>query len=262
MTYGKILNRMKELKPVVHCIGNDISTAATANLLLAAGARPVMTYAPQETEEISCSSSATVLNCGTPTEEKFKGLLNAAKGTKNHPLVIDPVGVGASRWRKENIKKVFSAAQSDNIIIHCNYSEALALLEEQVTFEGVDSIVSGIAAKTQRSAKLAEKLSAVVIISGRQDVISDGKKTAVVYGGNRIMGLISGSGCMLGALAGAFSVAGEGFETAVTACAFWKKRAEKAYKKTKTPGSFMPALIDSVYEITSQDMEDIKVEYN
>ncbi len=261
MTSGEILIKMKKIKPVVHCIGNDISTAASANLLLAAGARPVMTFAPQETEEISRSSSATVLNCGTPTQEKFDGLINAAKGAKNHPLVIDAVGAGASRWRKENIRKLLMSAQSESLIIHCNYSEATALLENELAFEGVDSVQSDIDAKIQRAKSLAQKLSATVIITGRQDVVSDKRKTAVIYGGNSMMNLISGSGCMLGALAGAFFVAGGGFDTAVATCVFWKKRAEKAFEKSQTPGSFMTALIDSAYEITQRDMEDIKVEY-
>ncbi len=255
----KILRKMREIKPVVHCIGNDISTRDSANLLLAAGRRPVMTFAPQEAEEISAHSRATVLNCGTPTEEKFAGLTAAAKGRQNHPLVIDPVGVGASRWRKEKIKTLLLQAVSPRLIIHCNYSEALALAEDRLEFTGVDSVAGSLTSKEKTAVAVAQKYNATVIITGRQDVISDGKRLAVVYGGSRKTALVSGSGCMLGALLGAFSVAADSFSATVTASAFWKKRAQLADTGVTAPGSFRTALIDSAYIIT--DMEDIQIEY-
>ncbi len=261
MTPEEMLSEMRKIRPVVHCIGNDISTADSANLLLAAGARPVMSYAPREAAEISRHSNATVLNCGTPTEEKFHGLIQALSGAKGHAIVIDPVGAGASRWRRENIKKLLQAAMGEKLIVRCNYSEGLALLEQNAGFEGVDSASSSLPAREKLARQLAVKLAATVVISGREDVISDGSATAVVFGGNPLMGLVSGSGCMLGAVTGAFAAAGNSFEAAVAACVFWKKRREKAGEMAATPGALRTALIDSAYLITPAEMEEIKVEY-
>ena len=129
----KILQLLKEKKPLIHCIGNDISTQASANLLLAVGARPIMTFAPQEAEEISRQCMATTINCGTPTQEKFDGLLSAVKGRSGHPLIIDPVGVGASQWRKDNIFRILKNANVS--VIHCNFSEGLALVQKNTAFE-------------------------------------------------------------------------------------------------------------------------------
>lgn len=259
MNISEILVKMRKKRPLVHCIGNDISTSDTANLLLAAGARPIMSFAPQEAEEISRSCRATALNCGTPTEEKFAGLANAAKGAENHPLVIDPVGAGASLWRKERITALLAAGNTD--IIHCNYSEACALTQTVAEFAGVDSADTRLSQKTSVACGLAEKYGCTVVMTGRQDIVTDGVHTAIVHGGNPQMGLVSGSGCMLGALLAAFATVTDSFSRSVAASAFWKKCAEMAGQRAAAPGSLKTALIDSAYEIQPQQLEEVKIEY-
>lgn len=259
MTASQILCRMCGEKPLIHCISNDIATADTANLLLAAGARPVMSSAPQEAEQISRSCAATSLNCGTPSRENFSGLMAAAKGAQGHPIVIDPVGAGASRWRKENILRLLARAHP--AVIHCNYSEALALLDLSADFQGVDSVAGENDGRIHAAQKLAEKYSCTVVITGRQDIVTDGVRTAAVYGGTSLMSLVSGSGCMLTGLLGAFCTAARPFDAALAACMFWKKCAEKAYEKSHRPGSLRMYLTDVAFEIRPQELEEIKVEY-
>lgn len=255
----KNLQLLRKARPLVHCIGNDISTNPTANLLLAAGARPIMTYAPQEAEEISRLCAATAINCGTPTQEKFEGLLAAVKGRKGHNLIIDPVGAGASGWRKENIEKLLVSA--DTFVIHCNFSEAQALTGTGTSFEGVDSADSEMAIKTATAKALAQKYHCTVVLTGEKDIVTNGQKTAVISGGTSKMSLVSGSGCMLTALLGAFcAVAQDSFSGSVSATVFWKKVAEMATDRAKGPGSFATGLIDCAYEITPRQMEEITVE--
>ena len=259
MRPAETLEKMREICPVVHCIGNDISTADTANLLLAAGARPIMSFAPQEAEDISRACHATAINCGTPTEEKFEGLVNAAKGAENHPLVIDPVGAGASPWRKEKITALLTSGNAD--IIHCNYSEACALTQTAAEFAGVDSADTRLSQKITVACTLAEKYSCTVVMTGRQDIVTDGTHIAVIYGGTDMMRLISGSGCMLGALLAAFAVVDDSFSRATAACAFWKKCGEMAGHRALSPGSMRTLLIDMAYEIQPQQLEEVKIEY-
>ncbi|MBQ8604932.1 MAG: hydroxyethylthiazole kinase [Oscillospiraceae bacterium] len=259
MKIAEILVKMREKRPLVHCIGNDISTADTANLLLAAGARPIMSYAPQEAEEISRACRATVLNCGTPIQEKFDGLANAAKGAANHPVIIDPVGAGASRWRKQNIVTLIENSRVD--IIHCNYSEALALTDTDTAFAGVDSIDDEQSCRITAARALALKYGCTVVMTGRKDIVTDGVKTAVVHGGSSMMSLVSGSGCMLGALLAAFATAGHSFECSVAACAFWKKCAEMAGERAHSPGGLRAALADAAYELQPQRLEEVKIDY-
>jgi len=256
----KNLQLLREKRPLVHCIGNDISTSPTANLLLAAGARPIMTFAPQEAEEISRQCAATTINCGTPTREKFDGLLAAAKGRKGHSLIVDPVGAGASSWRKENIEKLLASA--DISVMHCNFSEALALVHTDSSFEGVDSAQGEMTVKTAVAKALAVKYSCTVVMTGEKDIVTNGEKTAVISGGSHKMSLVSGSGCMLSALLGAFcAVSQDSFSSSVSATVFWKKVAEMAAHKSTSPGSFATALIDCAWEITPQQMEENQIEY-
>lgn len=255
----KNLQLLREKRPLVHCIGNDISTGPTANLLLAAGARPIMTFAPQEAREISRQCAATTINCGTPTQEKFAGLMAAAKGRKDHSLIIDPVGAGASAWRKENIEKLL--AQACVSVIHCNFSEAQALIGTGSSFEGVDSTGGEMAVKTATAKALAKKHHCIVVMTGEKDIVTDGNRTAVISGGSSKMSLVSGSGCMLSALLGAFcAMAQDNFSGSVSATVFWKKVAEMAADRATSPGSFASALLDCAYEITPQQMEEVKIE--
>ena len=253
------LQLLRKRRPLVHCIGNDISTNPTANLLLATGARPIMTFAPQEAEEISRRCTATSINCGTPTQEKFDGLIAAAKGRQAHILIIDPVGAGASRWRKANIERLL--AKTDVSVIHCNFSEGLALAGSNRKFEGVDSTDNRLQIKIATAKAVAEKYNCTVVMTGEKDIVTDSKKTVVVSGGNSMMSLVSGSGCMLSGLLGAFcAVSPTVFDGAVSASKFWKKVAEKSAVTARAPGSFAMALTDNAYLIKPEELEEITVE--
>lgn len=248
----ELLAEILRRKPLVHCISNIVTANDCANLLLAVGASPIMAQAPEEMQDISAKAQAVVLNTGTPSEEKFRACVNAGMtANRNHiPVVLDPVGVGASPWRLTNIQALLYAVRPD--IVRVNYSEANALLGQSAGAQGVDSVASHLESRTELAMQLAKKLGCTVLLSGTEDVISDGDQIKCVTGGSDRMRQITGAGCMLSALCGGFAaVAQTPFEAACAAAAFWKDVAEQAERMTENKGlgSYHMALFDAATQI-------------
>ena len=128
MTRFEALAAIRARKPLLHCISNLVTANDCANLALAVGASPIMAQAPQEMADIAVLASAVVLNTGTPDEAKFTAarLAGAAANRRGIPVVLDPVGVGASPWRLENIRQLLQEVHP--AILRANYGEAAALL--------------------------------------------------------------------------------------------------------------------------------------
>lgn len=262
-----LLKQMRENHPRVHCIANLAAGPDVANILLAAGARPILAQAKEEAGEIAAACAAAVLNFGTPDEEKLKGILAAGLGAKaaGVPVTADPVGAGASSWRKEQTLRLLDSIRPD--VIHCNFSEALALLGETGEFHGVDSAGAGLRERAACARRTAVKYGCVVLLSGEEDVVSDGLRERVVRGGTPAMGLVTGTGCMLSALTGAFlggqkSEERDYFEAAAAAASFWKACGELAWEETKKAGggagTFRVRLFDAAGSIEEwrENIED------
>lgn len=244
----ELLAEIRRKKPLVHCISNIVTANDCANLLLAVGASPIMAQAPEEMPEISGMAQAVVLNTGTPSEEKFCACISAGATANQHriPVVLDPVGVGASPWRLNHIHTLLEKVHPD--IVRVNYSEAKALLGKSAGEQGVDSVASGLESRAELSEKLARRLNTVVLLTGTEDVISDGSRTRCISGGSDRMRQITGAGCMLSVLCGGFAaVTGDPFEATCAAANFWKETAQKAEEKTKEMGlgSYHTALFDA-----------------
>ena len=252
--YSEALRRIRGEKPLVHCISNIVTANDCANLLLAVGASPMMAQAAEEMADIAAISSAAVLNLGTPDGSRHdlcaqRGMLANRCG---HPAILDPVGAGASRWRLAGTQMVLASFAPS--IVRVNLSEARALLGESGTERGVDSAASGSDADRAACADaLARKLRATVLLSGETDFISDGARRAYMEGGSAMTAMITGSGCMLSALCGAFAaVEPDAFAAASSASEFWKACASRAEKdaRGRGPGSFRAALIDAAYALS------------
>ena len=140
MTRFEALAAIRARKPLLHCISNLVTANDCANLALAVGASPIMAQAPQEMADIAVLASAVVLNTGTPDEAKFTAarLAGAAANRRGIPVVLDPVGVGASPWRLENIRQLLQEVHP--AILRANYGEAAALLGLSAAEHGVDSL--------------------------------------------------------------------------------------------------------------------------
>ena len=235
-------------RPLVHCISNIVSANDCANLLLAVGASPIMAQAPEEMAEIASKAAALVLNTGTPSEEKFRACRAAglAANRAGVPVVLDPVGAGASRWRLEQLRALLEEVRPT--LVRLNRSEALALWQGSLGEKGVDSDPAARGDTAALAARLAEHLGCAVLLSGEEDLVTDGERTEKIPGGSARMQAVTGAGCMLSALCGAFLAAEKDpLYAAAAASRFWKAAAEKAdiLSAGKGMGSYHAALMDA-----------------
>lgn len=224
-TVKKHIEYVKSTSPNVHCLTNVVTMQDVANMLLAAGGSAIMAQDIKEMEDITKISSATLINMGVPSDEKIAAYIEAGKAANKlgHPVIFDPVGVGASEYRKKCAGNILENVRPD--IIRCNQEEAEVLLgfdnsdntesgtaennRENTSSNGVESSIKLTGAEQEKTAiGLAKKYDTVAFISGSLDVISDGEHILKKDGGDARMRKVSGTGCMLSALCALFA-AGE-----------------------------------------------------
>lgn len=250
-----LLAAVREKRPLVHCISNIVTANDCANILYAVGASPMMAEACEEMPEISALADAAALNLGTPSRRKYEAARICLEESNRlgKPVVLDPVGVGASAWRLENAARLLAAGRPD--ILRVNLAEAEALLGLGRAEQGVDSPGrTGREGRERAAAALAARLGCAVLLTGEADAAAapDGRLERI-EGGSRLTPLVTGSGCMLSALCGAFAaVTDDMFAAAVAAARFWKRcsaRAE-ALCGRRGSGSFRAALMDAACELS------------
>lgn len=254
-SYQELYKRIRQENPLIHCISNIVSANACANLALAVGTRPMMAQAPEETAEIAGSARAVVLNLGTPSAEKYLACREAGRAAniKRIPVVIDPVGAGASRFRREETAKLLEYVTPS--LLRVNFSEALALLGDGREFAGVDSVEDNreSTANRESAAKaLANKYHCTVLLSGETDLVTDGKTLKQISGGSARMKLVTGTGCMLSVLCGCMlSVEQDVCSAAAAASAFWKDCGAAA-DTCMGIGSYAVNLIDMAEKLSKE----------
>lgn len=256
--YSEALRNIRLERPLVHCISNIVTANDCANLLLAVGASPMMAQAREEMADISAISSAAVLNFGTPEgSERFElcALRGMLANRIGQPVILDPVGVGASSWRLVSLRAALKRFHPS--IVRVNLGEALALLGKTGRERGVDSGSS--ASDEERgtcAGELARQLHATVLLSGEKDFVSNGVRTERIAGGSAMTSMVTGCGCMLSVLCGAFAAVGgcSSFEAAAMASEFWKTCAERAEREIRGrgPAAFRAALIDAAFTLSTQ----------
>lgn len=250
-----LLESIRLRRPLVHCISNIVSANDCANLALALGASPVMACAPQEMAFFS-AASAVVLNTGTPGEETFRAcLLRGREAARlGRPVILDPVGVGASPWRLERTEALLDAFTPS--LLRVNLGEAQALLHLESGERGVDGPNSDFAQRAELARRLAGERGTAVLLSGRSDVVFSGGALWNISGGSPFAVRVTGTGCMLSVLCGIFAAVEPDLSTAaVTAAAFWKACAHRAEVLSggRGPGSFHTALLDAAGTLTAAD---------
>ena len=249
-----LLEAVRRRRPLIHCVSNIVSANDCANLALAVGASPIMAQAPEEMEAIAAVSDAAVLNTGTPGEEKFRACLLRGQAAQKlgQPVVLDPVGVGASPWRLERAERLLE--QFTPALIRVNLGEAQALLGQGSRKQGVDSPGGTFSRRAETARRLARNRGTAVLLSGPEDAVTDGETLWKISGGSSRMTGITGAGCMLSVLCGVFAAPGPDVLTAaVTAAAFWKLCAHRAEAYCQGPGSFRAALLDAAGTLTAAD---------
>lgn len=266
MDRAEILKQLKNTAPKVHCLTNPVTMQDMANVLLTAGGSAIMAQEPKEAAEITGLCNATLLNTGVPDEEKFRACILAGKRANEleHPVILDPVGAGASKFRRENMERLLTEVSVT--AIRCNQEEASVLLriyeKRNGTAEkeesrhnisgGVESAVFlEIKQQAEMAVQLAKAWSCVVLVSGKVDVVSDGVRTEYISGGDGRMRRMTGSGCMLSALCALFCGAQiPAFEAVLAAGSIWKMSSEEAGMQTIMSnggmGSFHTYLFDAL----------------
>lgn len=250
------LKKVREKKPLIHNITNYVVMNYTANALLSCGASPVMAHAAEEVEEMVSFAGALVLNIGTLTPQWVEAMLRAGKkaNAMKVPIILDPVGSGATRLRTESAKRI--ARELSIQVVRGNASEVLSLATKEARTKGVDSVHSVDEAEGAALA-LATDLKTTLAITGKVDLITDGKRILRVHNGHEMMGMVTGTGCTATVLIGAFlAVDPDPVEATTTALAYFGLAGEKAATQTKSPGSYQIALLDALFSIDEKQLRD------
>jgi len=248
------LKKVREKKPLIHNITNYVVMNYTANALLACGASPVMAHAVEEVEEMVSLAGALVLNIGTLSPEWVEAMLRAGKKANalKVPIVLDPVGSGATRLRTESATRL--ARELSVQVVRGNASEVLSLAKKGARTKGVDSVHSVEEAEDAAIA-LAKDLSTTLAITGKVDLITDGERILKVHNGHEMMRMVTGTGCTATVMIGAFlAVDPDPLEATTTALAYFGLAGEKAASRTKTPGTYQISLLDALYSIDEKEL--------
>lgn len=248
------LQQVRANKPLIHNITNFVVMNSTANVLLAAGASPVMAHAENEVEEMAGFAGALVLNIGTLTDTWVNAMVKAGQKASElgTPIVLDPVGSGATAFRTAAAKRIIR--ETDVRVIRGNASEILSLRDVNSKTRGVDALHS-VEDAAEAAGILAEELGVTLAVTGPVDLVTDGKQIVRVENGHGLMPYVTGTGCAATTLIGAFNAVDEDPVAATaTALAYFGLAGEKAGETAKGPGSFMVHLLDSLYLMTPEEL--------
>ena len=244
---GTTLWTMRERKPLVHQITNYVVMTETANATLAIGALPVMAHAGEEVEEMARLASALVLNIGTLSEHWVEAMLLAGKAAnaRGIPVVLDPVGAGATRFRTDTAARILD--EVDVAVLRGNAGEVATLVGVEAEVRGVESIGAG-GEPADLAREAGRSLGLVAAVTGAVDHVSDGETVIAVANGDPLLAAVTGTGCMSSALTGCFLAAKPEapLEAAAEALVAFGVAGEDAAAVAKGPGSFHVALYDSL----------------
>ena len=244
---GTTLRELRARKPLVHQITNYVVMNETANATLALGALPVMAHAREEVEEMVGLASVLVLNIGTLSEHWIEAMLLAGRAASERgiPVVLDPVGAGATRYRTDTAKRILDEVRVT--VLRGNQGEIATLAGVAAEVRGVESMATGLEpAALARGA--AGQLGVVASVTGPIDNVSDGERTLRVANGHPLLATVTGTGCISSALTGCFLAAkpDEPLEAAAEALAALGVAAEDAAAGADGPGTFHARLYDAL----------------
>jgi len=234
--------RIEEKRPLIHCITNVITINDCANVLLALGASPIMAHHPKEVAEIAAKASALVLNMGAT--ESFDAMINAGLSAKENDVavILDPVGAASSAFRREMTLDIINKVHPD--VIRGNLSEINALIRAYAKSANRDDEVCPSYEKTGVDAidtesldldsvnALSKEIGAIIIVSGPTDYIVKADTIESITGGSALLRKITGSGCMLSALLGAFYSLDKSLDNIISCIKLVDECASLAEKKT------------------------------
>lgn len=248
----EIIERIRQERPLIHNITNMVAMNDSANIILAIGGLPIMAHAQAEVREMVRVAGALVLNIGTLTSKQIDSMITAGEEANNlkKPVVLDPVGAGATHLRTESALRLQERVKLD--IVRGNHAEVSILAGLKGNIKGVESVGSGKnAVEVARS--LARKHNQVVIITGKQDIVTDGKTVIEINNGSPMLGTITATGCMVTSLIATFAAVCDDYIMASTgALVCFGLAGERAAVKAQGPGSFKVNLFDEVYNLNEE----------
>lgn len=247
---------LRQQQPLIHCITNPISINDCANVLLAAGARPMMAEHPREAAEITSRAGALLLNLGNITDVRMESMQLAARAAMQAgvPVLLDLVGTACS-----DLRRTFALDLLEQIhpaVLKGNRTEIRAMLEP-VRTDGVDvsrEDAEGTGAYLTAARQLATRYDTVVLTSGAADDVTDGSRHLRVLGGTELLSHVTGTGCMQGALIAAYLTVGTPLEAAVCGAAVLDAASAAVLPGVSGPGSLHSALGDGLWNLTREQL--------
>lgn len=252
------LQLLRQRKPLILNLTNTVTMDFMANALLALGAAPLMCTSDSELEELICISNCLNINIGTLDEAFIARAQKAVKLAKHHhkPIILDPVGAGASKLRTESAKTLLAYVD----IVRGNASEIIALKNMASNTHGVESRHTTYDAK-DIAREIAKHYQCTVVVSGAIDFITNGPKENENIWGSPLMALVTGMGCTLTASIAAFkSIVSDSFESAQLATYYFGFCGQLAAERVNTPGAFRTAFIDELYQADLYSLRDVHAE--
>jgi hydroxyethylthiazole kinase len=256
------LEAIRATKPLIHNITNFVVMNETANAILALGALPVMSHAAEEVEEFARMSGALVLNIGTLWPELVDSMVLAGRAANGAgvPVVLDPVGAGATGLRNVAARRILS--EVDVALVRGNAAEIAFLAGEAAEIRGVESIDAGGEAGALARA-LARQEGCAVAVTGVIDYVADAERIYTVANGHPLMGRITGSGCMSTAMCASFLAVADADDrtaAAAEALAAFGVAGEMAARHASGPGTFHAALYDALDALDSRALLGARIE--
>lgn len=262
-----VFENARNKRPLIHNITNYVTVNDCANIVLACGASPIMADDIDEMEDITAACSGLCINIGTLNKRTIASMLAAGKYANrlNHPVILDPVGAGASKLRTETAIKLIEKVRFS--VIRGNISEIKTLASGSGTTKGVDADIADKVTEenlneTVAFAKaLAAKLGTVVTITGAIDIAADGKTAYCIRNGHPMMSSVTGTGCQLSAMTAAFAAANPNnpLEAAAAALCVMGLAGEIAYKRLSPMdgnSTYRNYIIDAVYNLTPSQLKE------
>ena len=266
----KYKKNLENKEPLIHCITNLVTISDMAQVLTTVGARPLMAHSSKESGDITSISDGLVLNIGTLDDLQKDGMIAAFKAAlkNNIPVVIDPVGVHATEYRKEFLKELLSIGNPT--VIKGNLSEIKSIVKMNSSFKGIDCLEGeeGLSSDVIEKIKdFSKERNIIIVVSGKRDLVILGEKTFVVDNGSSLMGKVTGSGCFLGALLAAFVASvserekvnkEEQLYASLSSVVFWGlcgEVAESNLEKNEGIFSFKHRLLDNISFITEENIK-------
>jgi len=248
-----LLHEMRQRAPLVHHLTNWVTINDCAQVTRHWGCLPVMAHAIEEVEEMAAIAGALVLNIGTLTPGLIDAMAKAAVAAnkKGIPVVLDAVGAGATKLRTESCRRLLHAARID--VIKGNAGEIATLAGVQAEVRGVESIsTAGDAFDFAR--ELAKDRNAVVAITGKTDIVSDGKRTFALDYGHPLMGRVVGTGCVGTSTLGCFAAVSPDLTLAAAAAlGAYGIAGERAAKRSEGPGDFFKNFFNEIAKMARDE---------